>query len=448
MLRTVETKYGKIKGIRGNNARITAFRGIPFAKPPVGDLRWRAPQPVEPWDGVLEAYDYAPISVQDTPGLGTDVYCKEWHVDPEIPMDEDCLYLNVWTPAKSADEKLPVLVWYFGGAFNWGYTAEMEFDGEMLARQGIVVVTVNYRVAVMGFLGHPDLTKEAPDAPTNFGLLDQKAGLDWAIENIAAFGGDPDNITIAGQSAGGGSVLNQLACKKNQGKMKRAAIFSGIIKMDDESMDIFTPADLKAHEQKGVEFFKYLGVSSIEEARKLDAKTVRDKYGEYAQLSTDPMKMGLRFFPCDDGITFTGDPTSALSQSDINNVPLLTGYTTDEFVFGGINTVKASVDATLNEANKNFPERPLYYYCFGPTIPGYDNPGVFHSVDLWFWFETLGMCWRPFNGKHFDLARQMSGYFVNFIKTGDPNGKDHNGEELAKWNKYKGDSNDVIKFEE
>lgn len=448
MLRTVETKYGKIKGIRGNNARITAFRGIPFAKPPVGDLRWRAPQPVEPWDGVLEAYDYAPISVQDTPGLGTDVYCKEWHVDPEIPMDEDCLYLNVWTPAKSADEKLPVLVWYFGGAFNWGYTAEMEFDGEMLARQGIVVVTVNYRVAVMGFLGHPDLTKEAPDAPTNFGLLDQKAGLDWAIENIAAFGGDPDNITIAGQSAGGGSVLNQLACKKNQGKMKRAAIFSGIIKMDDESMDIFTPADLKVHEQKGVEFFKYLGVSSIEEARKLDAKTVRDKYGEYAQLSTDPMKMGLRFFPCDDGITFTGDPTSALSQSDINNVPLLTGYTTDEFVFGGINTVKASVDATLNEANKNFPERPLYYYCFGPTIPGYDNPGVFHSVDLWFWFETLGMCWRPFNGKHFDLARQMSGYFVNFIKTGDPNGKDHNGEELAKWNKYKGDSNDVIKFEE
>ena len=447
MLRTVETKYGKIKGIRGNNARITAFRGIPFAKPPVGDLRWRAPQPVEPWDGVLEAYDYAPISVQDTPGLGTDVYCKEWHVDPEIPMDEDCLYLNVWTPAKSADEKLPVLVWYFGGAFNWGYTAEMEFDGEMLARQGIVVVTVNYRVAVMGFLGHPDLTKEAPDAPTNFGLLDQKAGLDWAIENIAAFGGDPDNITIAGQSAGGGSVLNQLACKKNQGKMKRAAIFSGIIKMDDESMDIFTPTNLKAHEQKGVEFFKYLGVSSIEEARKLDAKTVRDKYGEYAQLSTDPMKMGLRFFPCDDGVTFTGDPTAALSQSDINNVPLLTGYTTDEFVFGGINTVKASVDATLNEANKNFPERPLYYYCFGPTIPGYDNPGVFHSVDLWFWFETLGMCWRPFNGKHFDLARQMSGYFVNFIKTGDPNGKDHNGEELVKWSKYTGNADEVIKFE-
>ena len=447
MLRTVETKYGKIKGIRGNNARVTAYRGIPFAKPPVGDLRWRAPQPVEPWDGVREAYNYGPISMQDTPGLGDDVYCREWHVDPEIPMDEDCLYLNVWTPAKSADEKLPVLVWYFGGAFNWGYTAEMEFDGEMLANQGIVVVTVNYRIAVMGFLGHPDLTKEAPDAPTNFGLLDQKAGLDWTIENIAAFGGDPDNITIAGQSAGGGSVLNQLACKKNQGKMKRAAIFSGIIKMDDEQMDIFTPVDLKKHEQKGVEFFKFLGVSSIEEARKLDAKTVRDKYGEYAQLSTDPMKMGLRFFPCDDGVTFTGDPTDAFAKTEVNNVPLMTGYTTDEFVFDGINTVKASVDVTLNESFKNYPDRPLYYYCFGPEIPGWDNPGVFHSVDLWFWFETLGMCWRPFTGKHYDLARHMSGYFVNFIKTGDPNGKDHNGEELAKWSKYTGKADEVIKFD-
>ena len=222
MLRTADTENGKVRGLPAADPRITAFKGIPFAAPPVGENRWRASQPAENWQGVRDCFEFAPISVQDIPGIGDDIYCREWHVDPEIPMSEDCLYLNVWTNAKSAHERKPVLVWFFGGAFQWGYTAEMEFDGERLARRGIVVVTVNYRLGALGFLCHPQLTREQPDAPCNFGCLDQQAGLRWVRRNIAGFGGDPDNITIAGQSAGGGSVMAQMACRDNEGDFRRA----------------------------------------------------------------------------------------------------------------------------------------------------------------------------------------------------------------------------------
>ena len=158
MLRTVRTENGWVKGIEAADPRITAFKGIPFAAPPVGENRWRAPQPCEDWDGVRECYRYAPISMQSVPGIGDNVYIREWHVDPEIAMDEDCLYLNVWTGAKEVTEKQPVLVWFFGGGLQCGYPAEMEFDGERIARRGVVVVTVNYRVNVFGFLAHPQLT--------------------------------------------------------------------------------------------------------------------------------------------------------------------------------------------------------------------------------------------------------------------------------------------------
>ena len=221
MLKIVKTENGLVRGLPGNNTRISVFKGIPFAQPPVGSNRWKAPQPCKDWDGIYDAYKFAPISMQDQPGIGTDIYCREWHVDPDIEINEDCLYLNIWTNAKNADEKLPVLVWFFGGGFQWGYTAEMEFNGENLAKKGIVVVSVNYRLGAFGFLAHPELFKEAPEAPANFGLLDQQAGLKWVIRNIAAFGGDPDNITIAGQSAGGGSVLNHLTAKSSIGLYQR-----------------------------------------------------------------------------------------------------------------------------------------------------------------------------------------------------------------------------------
>jgi para-nitrobenzyl esterase len=228
MLREVKTDKGYVRGIPAADPRITVFRGIPYAKPPVGELRFRAPMPADPWEGVLECKEFGPIPVQDTPGNPADFYEKEWNVDPETPMSEDCLYLNVWTPAKHSEEKLPVLIWFFGGAFQVGHASEMEFDGERMARRGIIVVNVNYRVNIFGLLAHPALTAENPDGPnSNFGLLDQREAMLWVQKNIAAFGGDPDNVTIGGQSAGAGCVLNHIVSPVTEGLFKRAIMQSG-----------------------------------------------------------------------------------------------------------------------------------------------------------------------------------------------------------------------------
>ena len=455
MIREVKVENGIVRGVASADPRVTAFKGIPYAAPPVGKNRWRAPQPCPDWDGVLLAQEFAPISMQDQPGVGEDVYCKEWHVDPDIPMDEDCLYLNVWTPAKSADEKFPVLVWYFGGAFQWGYTAEMEFDGERLARRGIIVVSVNYRLAVMGFLAHPEITKENPDAPANFGLLDQQAGLHWVYRNIAAFGGDPERITIAGQSAGGGSTLQQLTCEANKDIVKGAVIFSGMINMDGMPGDIFNPLTLEEAEKKGEEFFKFMGVKNLEEARAMDAAKVRDLYGEFSPMTFDPdspPQIDKKMFPITDGKNYMGNPLTLLEEGKYPDVPVITGYTSDEFTFGGVNIVEKSVKTSVAKAIES--EKALgktanfYCYCFDPSIPGEDNPGTFHSVDLWFWFESIQKCWRPFKGKHFDLARVMCNYFANFVKTGDPNGLDADGTEMQKWESYDAEKQNVFRLKE
>lgn len=470
MIRIAKTENGLVRGIEAADPRITAFKGIPFAAPPVGENRWRAPQPAKDWEGVLDASRFAPISVQDTPGLGTDIYCREWHVDPEIPMGEDCLYLNVWTGAKSADEKLPVVVWFFGGGIQWGYPSEMEFDGERIARRGIVVVTVNYRLNIFGFLAHPEITKNQPDAPSNFGCLDQQAGLKWVIRNIEAFGGDPKNITIAGQSAGGGSVMAQMASPSSKGLFQKAIIQSAMIcnPYFPES-NFSTPMPLKDAEKKGEEFFEFLGVKTLEEARKLDAFYLRDKYGEYAQ--THP-----RFFWIQDDVFCVGDPIKIIMENKHEIVPMLAGNTADEFPsfipkqspeefkefamkrfgqkaeeflqfpealkqdddgnYAYINGIECLTKAVFlkNEANGN--DVPCYYYRFDADIPGWDNPGTFHSVELWFYFETLAKCWRPFKGAHYDLARQMCNYWCNFVKTGNPNGEDADGTPMPTWKPY------------
>ncbi len=462
MLRTAQTENGTVKGLPGNNYRITSFKGIPFAAPPVGKNRWRAPQPAENWDGIKECYGFKPISVQDTPGLGDDIYCREWHVDPDIEMDEDCLYLNVWTPAKKIDEKLPVLVWFFGGAFQWGYPNEMEFNGENVAKRGVIVVSVNYRLGALGFLAHPELTKESEDAPANFGNLDQLAGLKWVKRNIASFGGDPDNITIAGQSAGGGSVFNHLTSEQSIGNFNKAVIFSGIIRFPYFEDKVLSPQPLEYMEKMGERFFKFLGVKTLDEARKLDAYYIRDKYAEFRtedfkQFPAEgiPMPMSM-FVPCIDGKYLKDDPFRLFLEGRHAHVPILSGNTGDEFkayfnvkneseipakakeIFGSesekflsfeeagkkdfmgyipTDSVECATKVILENNDKN-----SFYYLFEPDIPGYDNPGTFHSVDLWFFFDNLQSCWRPFTGRHYDLAREMCDYYTNFIKCGNPNG--------------------------
>lgn len=467
MIRIAKTENGLVRGIEAADPRITAFKGIPFAAPPVGKNRWRAPQPAENWEGVREAYRFAPISMQSTPGLGTDVYCREWHVDPEIAMGEDCLYLNVWTGAKTAEERQPVLVWFFGGGLQWGYPAEMEFDGERLARRGIVVVTVNYRINCFGFMAHPEITKEAPEAPANFGSLDQQAGIRWVVRNIEAFGGDPKNITIAGQSAGGGSVLSQMACPGNEGLFQKTVIMSAMIRNPYNGWAIGVPVPLEEAEKNGEDFLEFLGVKTLAEARELDAFFIRDKYDEF--IRSHPMMWNTL-----DGIFSVGDPMKLLAAGKTMKVPVMAGNTADEFpsmidadseealkaraqeIFGGkAESFLACPEARVKAGDAYAPAngiectakaealltgessgQPLYYYRFAPDIPGWDNAGTFHSVDLWFFFETLAKCWRPFVGRHYDLARQMCNYWANFIKTGDPNGKDADGSEMPYWDSY------------
>ena len=449
MIRTAITKNGKVKGLPADDPRVTVFRGIPFAAPPVGDNRWRAPKPCEDWDGVRNCYEFGPVSMQDQPGVGDDIYCREWHVDPDIPVSEDCLYLNVWTGAKSTDEKLPVLVWIYGGAFQWGYTAEMEFNGERLARHGVIVVSIAYRLGVFGFMAHPSLTSDDPMHSTNFGLLDQKAGLEWVYENIAAFGGDPHNITLAGQSAGGASVAFALANPDAARMIQKASVFSGFIRNPFFSDDIMQPKPLRTAEANGEEFISFIGCRSVEEARNMDSVAIRDAYAEYAK--THP-----RFVPCIDGVYVTEDPYRMILEGKTPDLPMFAGYTKDEFLDklptradesvlkikadiiekSGIryfNVVENSVKEVAYAHMSNNRRSPLYVYRFAPSIPGYDDPGDFHSCDLWFFFETIQKCWRPYNGRHYELARRMCDYWSNFIKCGNPNGAGYDGKELPPW---------------
>lgn len=474
MLRKVKVANGIVQGLSAADPRITSFKGIPFAAPPVGENRWRAPQPANDWNGVLKAFEFAPISMQAKTVIDeNNIYTREWNVDPDIYMDEDCLYLNVWTPACSENEKLPVFVWYFGGALQFGNTAEMEFDGERIARRGIIVVTVNYRLNVFGFLCHPEITAEAPGAPANFGNLDQQAATQWVKRNIAAFGGDPNNITIGGQSAGGGSVVSQLTSPQNEGLCQKAIIESGVITMLYEGNPMpIEKYNLGEAEHEGMKFFEFLGVSSLEEARQLDAEYIRNKSLEYKKF----------WGTVQDDVFCVGDEFKLFLQNKRLMVPVLLGQTSSEFfnvpmveninefkemaikMFGEsadeyLELFKSEAD-NIDEIRKNASvssleyairiigqanidtnaNMPLYYYNFDAEIPGWDNPGTFHSVDLWFFFETLAKCWRPFVGKHYDLARQMCNYWANFISAGNPNGKDSTGEEMPYWEAYTTDT--------
>ena len=478
MLRQTVTENGAVRGFPGTDARITVYKGIPFAAPPVGENRWKAPQPAENWEGVRECYEFGPITMQAVPGINPDAfYAKEWHVDPEVPMSEDGLYLNVWTPAKRTDEKLPVMVWFFGGGFREGYAWEMEFDGERIAHRGVILVSVAYRVNVFGFLAHPELTAEAPDAPCNFGMLDQLAGLKWVERNIANFGGDPGNITIFGQSAGGGSVWNHLASPLSRGHFQKAIVESagGCAIKYPESRRM--ALDMKDAEERGAKFLEeWLGVKTIAEARKLDAKFIEEQC----------LASGIMFTPYVDGKFLVAPHDDCVKNNMLAPVPLMTGNTTDEFIVMPPSDDEADVKAWVE---KNFGDkaeeylaickeeaetkgislqkacsvggfeygarvalgylaeqgRDLHYYVFGPTIPG-DNAGAFHSSDLWFEFETLMKSWRPFDGHHFDLARKMCNYWTNFAKTGDPNGLDADGTPMPTWEPYTTESRFPIFF--
>ncbi|MDQ3292631.1 MAG: carboxylesterase family protein, partial [Bacteroidota bacterium] len=225
-LGVVKTQSGLVSGLKNQTVDIAIYKGIPFAAPPVNELRWKAPQPVKPWAGVRRCEAFGPSPMQADPAPFS-MWSAEFLI-PKEPISEDCLYLNVWSGAKSANEKRPVLVWIYGGGFNSGGSAVPIYDGEAMAKKGIVFVSLNYRVGVFGFFSHPELTKESgKNASGNYGLLDQIAALQWVQKNIAEFGGDPKNVTIAGQSAGASSVVCLVASPLAKNLFHKAIAQSG-----------------------------------------------------------------------------------------------------------------------------------------------------------------------------------------------------------------------------
>ncbi|MBR4927936.1 MAG: carboxylesterase family protein, partial [Oscillospiraceae bacterium] len=329
-----------------------------------------------------------------------------------------------------------------------------------------VVVTVNYRLNAFGFFCHPEITAESPEFPGNFGYLDQRFATMWVKRNAEAFGGDPNNNTIGGQSAGGGSVCSQLSCPDNEGLFQKAVIMSGMFAgIYDERRRL----NFEEAQAQGEKFFEFLGVNTLEEARAIDAVTLRDKGVEFEE------QFRARFGSVPDGKFLLADPLKRITAGNRLHVPVMIGRTQDEFrsrieadtmeefrdkvtaslgeyaepflkaCGDDLETAKAMANVSgIEVAVRTFAKKneeagitePIYYYVFNAEIPGWDNPGTFHSVDLWFFFENLAKCWRPFKGKHMDLARNMCNYWANFFRTGDPNGPDSDGTPMPLWKPY------------
>ena len=307
----VKADNGVIEGAGRQSSGVRIFKGIPFAQPPVGDLRWKEPQPVSNWSGVRPAKQFGPRCMQ-APIFDDMVFRSNG-------MSEDCLYLNVWTPAKTGKERLPVLVYFYGGGFVAGDGSESRYDGESMAAKGIVAVTVNYRLGVFGFMAHPDLTKESPHSSSgNYGLLDQYAALRWVTQNISAFGGDPKQVTIAGESAGSISVSAQMASPLAKGLLAGAIGESG-------GITGALPAVLRSQaEQAGVNFASSVGASSLAALRSMTSQQILEpaSKGRYSSVGRFPLTI--------DGYFFTEDPAVTYAAGRQAHVALLVGWNSEE----------------------------------------------------------------------------------------------------------------------
>lgn len=453
----VETNYGKLQGEKRGD--LNYFLGIPYAKPPVDELRWKAPQEPEDWHGVKEARDFGPAAVQ-TNVFGDMIYRGDGK-------SEDCLYLNIWSPALSSSEKLPVLVYFYGGGFVAGDGSEPRYDGAALAKKGIVSVTVNYRLNIFGFFAHPELSNE-PDygASGNYGLLDQSAALKWVYENIENFGGDPEMITIAGESAGSISVSAQMASPLS------TEFLAGAIGESGASIKpTLAPVSRAEAEQGGVEFLEKVGYT-FEEFRKLPADTIYKIYQESGQFG---------FPTVVDGYFFPKTLPEIFRAGEQAQIPLLVGWNSAEVggegLFQGKEINKANFQQVLknmypdhfeevaelyNPENDEFVKMvaadlasdrfisystwkwaalqvahstaPVYRYLFSrirPSDPNapYQPVGASHASEIEYFLGNLSKERFPYlTETDFEISETIQQYLVNFIKTGNPN-----GEGLVKW---------------
>ena len=439
----VKVEEGLVQGTIEDG--LSVYKGIPFAAPPVGDLRWKAPQPAAKWEGIRQVNKFAPGPMQGG--------------NPPSGKSEDCLYLNIWTPAKLASDKIPVLVWIYGGGFNAGATSETNYSGEKLAKKGVVLVSIAYRVGQLGFLAHPELSAENPNHVSgNYGLLDMIAGLKWIQKNIAAFGGDPNKVTIFGESAGGIAVSMLCASPLAKG------LFHGAISESGGSFGPPRPTTFPGEnlkrlhdaESAGDTYVKNAGFSSIADLRKIDA----DKL---------PAVRGLAW-PIIDGWVIPDDQYKLYEAGKYNETPILVGYNSDEGASFSppktpedyINAVKTRYGKFADDLIKAYPvgtntvpktardlardaafgwhtwswaglqakraKAKVFYYYFDqhPNYPvdspraGYGSP---HGQEVAYVFEHLNTSNPQLTKTDFEISDAMSTYWTNFAKYGDPNGQ-------------------------
>jgi para-nitrobenzyl esterase len=464
---------GEIGGSVESAPGVRAFKGIPFAAPPVGALRWTAPQPVAKWSGVRDASKYGNVCIQPPgPSSGPQARLNIANMAGSPPTSEDCLYLNVWTGAASSNEKRPVMIWWFGGAFTEGGGSVPLYDGTALAKKGVVVVTMNYRLGAFGFFTHPALTAESPHkASGNYGLMDMLASARWVKNNIAAFGGDPNNVTVFGQSAGAMAIASLVASPESKGLFKRAISESGAWMGLGMAPGMTTRAQA---EERGVKTATDAGVSTAAELRAMSAADVTAK---------------LRSGGCPgcmivDGWVIPEDPSATFAAGKQNAVDVLVGSNKEELSFGRGATaqqfeagarmrwgdladefLKLYPHATDEEAARSNIEstadgtfwhmrlyadyqvkkgNKAYLYFFAQNPPATDGKPTFpaaHAAEVPYVFNNLGQMHlfpdssvaevSAKSAPDKKVADEMSSYWTNFAKTGDPNGPG-----LPKWSAH------------
>jgi para-nitrobenzyl esterase len=464
----IKTESGLVTGRFDGEVR--SFKDLPFAAAPIGDLRWKAPKPAPKWSKTLDCAKYGPSAIQTDP-LPFMMWTEEF-MAPRQPLSEDCLNLNIWTAAKNAEEKRPVIVWIHGGGFVSGSGSAPLYDGTEMAKKGVVFVSINYRLGVFGFMAHPDLSKEsAHNSSGNYAILDQIAALEWVKNNIAAFGGDPTRVTIAGQSAGAFSVNALVISPLAKGLFHRAIAQSGgSFSQKDPQMD------LKTLEKQGVALANKVGAKSLADLRKMSAT-------DLLNAATD------RFYPCIDGYVMTANTATTFKEKRNNDVPVLTGWNAGDLFpannpmnakdfkadakkkYGKLSKLflklyPAKTEAQVAEsqmqltgnrlfawqnykwaqlqAEKGQNKAYLYYFSHvPPQNAGQPDYGAFHSAEFGYALHTLHLWKRPFVAADKTLEEQMSSYWVNFATIGDPNGIG-----LPRWEAFDGEKKQVMEFGE
>jgi para-nitrobenzyl esterase len=463
----VPVESGLISGATDQSG-VTAYLGIPFASPPVGPLRWRPPEAAAHWEGVRKADHFGASCTQDEAGSRLP-WTEEFMTQGAI--SEDCLFLNVWTAARSVSEKQAVMVFIYGGGFNEGSSSVAVYNGSELAKKGVVVVTLNYRVGPLGFLVYPELTKESEHHSSgNYGLLDQIAALEWVHRNIGAFGGDPNRVTIFGQSAGAISVADLMRSPLAEGLFARAIAESGPGLFPDSLHG--GGMTLEQREQQGLQYAESKGAHSLADLRALPPAAF---FAPTPGARGAPP--GVIGFPVTDGWVLA-------AEQPAHEVPLVVGMVAGDAAFasGFGPPVAPTVAAYTNTAQKTYGDtaatflklypvekdgdvapakrasqtdrarvsidvwceeqmkrsRRIYTYFFDHPIPWPAHPefGAFHTSEVPYIFETIKLLDRPWQPADFRLSETMASYWSNFAKTGDPNGSDPNRLGLPRWPAY------------